>query len=48
LNIQIDELLRMNAADLITISSPNAASQYDEYIKKGEEQANLFLFQNVR
>jgi PAS domain S-box-containing protein len=33
----IDELLRMNVADLITISSPNAASQYDEYIKKGEE-----------
>lgn len=33
----VDELLRMNVADLITISSPNATSLYEEYIKKGEE-----------
>jgi hypothetical protein len=32
LNIQL-MVLRMNVADLIT-SSPNAASQYDEYIKR--------------
>jgi len=33
----IDEILHMNVAELITTSSPNAAAQYDEYIKKGED-----------
>lgn len=33
----IDELMGMNVGDLITTSNPNAAAQYEEYIKKGEE-----------
>ncbi len=33
----INELLDMNVGDLITTSNPNAAAQYEEYIKKGEE-----------
>ncbi|MBK7763941.1 MAG: response regulator [Bacteroidetes bacterium] len=33
----VDELLCMNVADLITISTPNAASLFEDYIIKGEE-----------
>ena len=33
----VDEMLHMNVGDLITTSNPNAAAQYEEYIKKGEE-----------
>lgn len=33
----INELKSMNVGDLITISNPNAAAQYEEYIRKGEE-----------
>ena len=33
----INELMSMNVGDLITTSNPNAAAQYEEYIKKGEE-----------
>jgi PAS domain S-box-containing protein len=33
----INELMGMNVGDLITTSNPNAAAQYEEYIKKGEE-----------
>ena len=33
----IIELMGMNVGDLITTSNPNAAAQYEEYIKKGEE-----------
>lgn len=33
----INELKSMNVGDLITISNPNAAAQYEEYILKGEE-----------
>jgi PAS domain S-box-containing protein len=33
----INELIGMNVGDLITTSNPNAAAQYDEYIRKGEE-----------
>ncbi len=33
----VEELLGMNVADVITISNPNAASLFEEYIIKGEE-----------
>ena len=33
----INELMGMNVGDLITTSNSNAAAQYEEYIKKGEE-----------
>jgi PAS domain S-box-containing protein len=33
----INELMGMNVGDLITTNNPNAAAQYEEYIKKGEE-----------
>ncbi len=33
----INELMGMNVGDLITTTNPNAAAQYEEYIKKGEE-----------
>ena len=33
----INELMGMNVGDLITTSNPNAAAQYEEYIRKGEE-----------
>lgn len=33
----VNELMGMNVGDLITISNPNAAAQYEEYIIKGEE-----------
>ena len=33
----INELIGMNVGDLITTSNPNAAAQFEEYIKKGEE-----------
>jgi hypothetical protein len=36
-------VLRMNVADLIT-SSPNAASQYDEYIKRWRNRRIWFYF----
>ena len=33
----VDEMLHLNVGDLITTSNPNSASQYEEYIIKGEE-----------
>ena len=33
----VDEMLHMNVGELITTSNPNAAAQYEEYIKKGED-----------
>jgi len=37
----ITELKSMNVGDLITISNPNAAAQYEEYILKGEETGEV-------
>ncbi len=44
----IDELKSMKVGDLITISNPNAAAQYEEYILKGEETGEFgFVSKNA-
>jgi len=37
LGYSIQELLRMNVGELVTISNPSAIERYAEYIRKGEE-----------
>ncbi|MBN1117228.1 MAG: PAS domain S-box protein [Bacteroidales bacterium] len=37
----ISELLQMNVANLQTTANPNAAEQYKEYLKKGEESGEF-------
>jgi len=37
----IDELTSMNVSEIITTTNPNAAAQYEEYIKKGEDKGEF-------